>query len=284
MRRLYNVIGLFLLINGWLSADVSYWDSNMVRSYVHYSDLQRRWAWSFLAPYLKEVQEDARVLDIGCGDGKITADIAKFIPKGSILGIDLSNSMLEWARKQYHSLEYPNLLFKEGSFIETGVSDQFDLIVSFCALQHCTDQKGALCEISRILKPKGKVLILVPAMNNKAWGQARAKVQNAPKWAPYWQRYTPRKFLSVSQYEDLLKETGFQIMKVENILTMDPFIDRDEILDWLEGTFAPVVPKDQAREFYREWIEEYLRLDPQSIDENGTIYARLGFIGIEATR
>jgi trans-aconitate methyltransferase len=162
--------------------------------------------------------------------------------------------------------------------------DQFDLIVSFCALQHCSDQKGALNEISRILKPSGKVLILVPAMNNKAWSQARAKVQNAPKWVSYWQGYTPRKFLNIQQYEDLLKETGFRNVKLENIQTMDPFIDQDEILDWLEGTFAPVVPKDQAREFYREWIEEYLRLDPQSIDENGTIYARLGFIGIEATR
>lgn len=283
MRKFYLII-FFLLIHHWVIADVSYWNSDMVRSYVHYSDLQRRWAWSFLAPHLKEVPPDAKILDIGCGDGKITADIAKFIPQGSILGIDLSNSMLEWATRKYHPLEHPNLFFMKGSFLETEVFDQFDWVVSFCALQHCTDQKGALREISKILKPNGKLLILVPAMNNKAWNQARAKVQNSPKWAPYWQGYHPRKFLSVQQYEDLLKETGFQIVKIENTQTMDPFIDRDEILDWLEGTFAPVVPKDQTREFYREWIEEYLRLDPQAIDENGTVYARLGFISIEATQ
>ncbi|MGE0207379.1 MAG: methyltransferase domain-containing protein [Candidatus Babeliales bacterium] len=142
MQKFYNLMGLFFLISSYLSADVFDWDIDMVRSYVHYSDLQRRWAWSFLAPHLKAVQADAKILDIGCGDGKITADIAKFIPKGSILGIDLSNAMLEWAKKQYHPQEYPNLFFKEGSFLETGISDQFDLIVSFCALQHCTDQKG----------------------------------------------------------------------------------------------------------------------------------------------
>jgi len=277
-----HVIGLFLLISSCLHGDSSYWDSAMVRSYVHYSDLQRRWAWSFLAPYLKEVPADAKILDIGCGDGKITADIARFIPEGSILGIDPSNSMLEWAKKQYHALEYPNLSFKEGSFLETGIFDQFDLAVSFCALQHCTDQKGAFREISKILKPNGKVLILVPAMNNPAWAQARITVQAASKWVPYWQGFIPRKFLNVQQFKDLLNETGFGIVKIENIQTMDPFVDRDEILDWLEGTFAPVVPKNLAREFYNEWIEEYLRLDPQSVDENGTIYAKLGFIGIEA--
>lgn len=284
MRKICNVIGFFLLISGYLSADDSYWNKEMVRSYVHYSDLQRRWAWSFLAPHLKEVPADAKILDIGCGDGKITADIAKFIPQGSILGIDLSNAMLEWARKQYHPLEYPNLFFKEGSFLAPGVVDQFDLVVSFCALQHCTDQKGALQEISKILKPNGKILILVPAMNNKAWSQARVKVQSSPTWASYWRGFTPRKFLNVQQYSDLLKETGFHIVKIENVKTMDPFIDREELLDWFEGTFPPVVPKDQARQFYREWMEEYLRLDPQATDENGTVYVQLGFIGIEATR
>jgi ubiquinone/menaquinone biosynthesis C-methylase UbiE len=71
--------------------------------------------------------------------------------------------MVEWARKQYHSLKYSNLSFKKGNFLETGLVDQFDLIISFCALQHSADQRGALGEISKILKPNGKVLILVPA-------------------------------------------------------------------------------------------------------------------------
>ncbi len=277
-----HIVSLILLICIRLHADVSYWDDEMTRSYVHYSELQRRWAWSFLAPYLKEIQTDAKILDIGCGDGKITADMAKFIPGGSILGIDLSKSMLEWARRQYHALEYPNLFFQDGNFLETNVSDHFDWIVSFCAFQHCSDQIGALQEISRLLKPNGRILILVPAMNSCAWNQARKTIQASPKWAHYWKLFTPRKFHSVQQYKSLLEESGLKVVKMENVQTMDPFIDRDEILDWLEGTFAPVVPADRAREFYSEWIEEYLRLDPQSIDENGTIYARLGFIGIEA--
>ena len=238
-----HVVGLFLLIGTCLYANVSYWDSEMVRSYVHYSDLQRRWAWSFLAPYLREFHPKAKILDIGCGDGKITADIAKFIPEGSVWGIDVSKPMLDWAKKQYHPLEYPNLIFQEGNFFNLGVPESFDWVVSFCALQHCSDQKKALNEISNLLKPNGKVLILVPAMNNRNWNQARVKVQTMPKWAPYWQGFSPRKFLSVDQYKDLFREAGFQIVKIENIQTMDPFVDREEILDWLEGTFAPVVPK-----------------------------------------
>lgn len=279
-----RVVCFLLAIQLCLHADVSYWNGEQVRAYVHNSDLQRRWALSFLAPYLKEMEDASRVLDIGCGDGKITADIAKFVPQGTVSGIDLSQGMISWAKRQYHPLEYPNLSFQEGSFFETGASTQFDWVVSFCAFQHCSDPKAALKEISKVLKPQGRLLIVVPAMNSKAWGLARSAVQNSPKWASYWQGFPPRKFGDVPYYQDLFKAAGFQIVKIENVSTMDPFVDMKELLDWLEGTFPPVVPKDLAREFYCEWIEEYLRLDPTAVDENGTIYAKLGFIGIVAVQ
>jgi trans-aconitate 2-methyltransferase len=263
-----------------LSADVSYWDARLVRSYVHHSELQRRWAWSFLAPYLKSLEGNEQILDIGCGDGKISADIAKFVPSGSVIGIDLSQPMLEWAKKQFHVLEYPNLTFQEGSFLEPNLSGSFDLIVSFCALHHCSDQKGALQNIGLLLKPGGKLLLLVPAINNWAWKQAFATVLARQQWAAC---FTPRKIFNAQQYVELLELANLHVIKVEATKTMDPFIDREEILDWFEGTFTPVAPQAESRKFYNEWVEEYLRLDPQAITADGVIYAQLGYITIEAT-
>jgi|GEM_PF-1159120 len=279
-------IRLFLLLylsttSLHLYADASYWDSGLVRSYVHYSDLQRRWAMSFLAPHLKSLIGDEEILDVGCGDGKITADISKFIPSGSIVGVDLSTAMIGWAQKQYHHREYSNLTFQEGSFLAPNLGS-FDVIVSFCALQHCSDQTEALKILSQVLKPNGKLLILVPLMNNPAWNQARSAVQSRPQWADYWKNFTPRKFLSPQQYIEILEESNLEVVKVEAVQTMDSFVDREEILDWLEGTFAPVVPKDKVREFYTQWIEEYLKVDPSAISADGVIYAKLGYIGIEA--
>lgn len=255
----------------------------MIRAYVHNSELQRRWAWAFLAPHLKEVSSNASILDIGCGDGKITADISKFVPEGKVVGIDISEPMLDWSKRQYHPTEYPNLSFQKGSFLEIEEPHSFDWVVSFCALQHCSDQKSALLEISRVLGSDGKLLILVPAVHeNIAWNQARSIVQSKEKWACYWTGYPPRKFFSAHEYVELLEAADFRVIKIDTVQTMDPFINREEILDWLEGTFPPVVPKNQVREFYNEWIGEYIRLDPESIGTDGTIYARLGFIGIEA--
>lgn len=265
-----------------LHADTSYWDAGLVTSYVHYSDLQRRWAMSFLAPHLKGLNGNEEILDIGCGDGKITADISKFVPSGSIVGIDLSASMIGWAKKQYHRLEYPNLTFHEGHFLESNPGT-FDLIISFCALQHCSDQKKALTMLSQALKPNGKLLILVPLMNNAAWNRARSTVQHRSQWAAYWNKASPRTFFTPQQYIDVLEQSNLVAVSVETVNTMDPFVNIEEILDWLEGTFPPVVPKDVVREFYTQWIEEYLKQDPSAISEDGVIYAKLGYIGIEAT-
>jgi trans-aconitate 2-methyltransferase len=264
-----------------LNADVSYWDARLVKSYVHHSDLQRRWALSFLAPHLRDLKGNEEILDIGCGDGKITADVSKFVPSGSILGVDLSTPMISWAQKQYHQQEYPNLMFQEGSFLESHPGS-FDVIISFCAFQHCSDQKNALKTLSRSLKPNGKLLILVPLMNNMAWNQARSTVQHRSQWSEYWKNVSPRKFLTPHQYIELLEQSNLKAVRVEAVNTLDPFVDMEEILDWLEGTFTPVVPKEMVREFYTQWIEEYLRLDPLAVSEEGVIYAKLGYIGIEA--
>lgn len=264
-----------------LHADASYWDAGLVKSYVHHSDLQRRWAMSFLAPHLKSLIGNEEILDIGCGDGKITADISKFVPAGCVIGIDLSTSMISWAQKQYHRQEYPNLAFQEGSFLEFKLGS-FDLIISFCALQHCSDQQIALKKLSEALKPNGKLLILVPLMNNAAWNQARSTVQNRPQWSDYWKNFSPRKFPTPQQYIEILAQSNLKVISVEAVNTMDPFVNREEMLDWSEGTFSPVVPKEKAREFYTQWIEEYLKLDPSAISEDGVIYAKFGYIGIEA--
>lgn len=265
-------------------ADDTYWDAKLVRSYVHHSDLQRRWAWAFLASNLQMLKGDEDILDIGCGDGKITADISKFIPHGTIIGIDPSLPMLDWAQKQYCSLEYPNLTFQVGGFLENNLSKSFDIIISNCALQHCSEQAQAFQKLAKLLKPEGKLWIMIPAIDNEAWKQARKAVQTSSKWACYWQNVLPRNFFTLEECIRLLEEVNLHPLRIEKIQTKDPFVDREEFLNFLLGTFTPAVPSEMAKTFYNEMIDEYLRLLPAAMDSNGVIEARFGRIEIEATK
>lgn len=276
-------LGLLLLVTS-LCADVTYWDEQLVRPYVHNSDLQRRWAMSFLAPYLRELKGNENILDVGCGDGKITADISCFVPNGEVVGIDLSAAMIAWAKRQYHLSEYPNLSFHEGSFHEPGLTRSFDRIVSFCALQHSSDPLKAIASLKSLLNPGGKLLILIPTRNNPAWNQARLNIQKSEKWAPFFKNAALRKILTFNEIKDIFEQLPFKDVKVKSLPTVDPFIDLQEIVTWLRGTFMPVVPEDLLEAFYEEWMAEYLRLDPTAQDGDGTIFAKLGVITIEATQ
>lgn len=267
-----------------LALDLSYWGVEQVREYVHNAELQRRWSISFLAPHLKQLRGDERVLDIGCGDGKITADISRFIPQGTIQGIDPSKAMLDWAQKQYSSLDYPNLYFQEGGFLEPKVEGYFDIIFSNCALQHCENQKLAFETLAQILNPNGKILLLVPAINNPAWKQAFKNVDNLKKWSPYLKDFPPRKFLTVEKYKELLSTVNLHSIRVESIETKDPFIDKNDFLRFLVGTFTPKVPLEMQEEYFSEIIDEYIRLLPDALLPNGVIEARFGRIEIEAKK
>lgn len=90
----------------------------------------------------------------------------------------------------------------------------------------------------------------------------------------YWDSRLVKSYV---HYSDLQRRWAMSFLAPH----LKSLIGDEEILDWLEGTFAPVVPKDKVREFYTQWIEEYLKLDPSAISAEGVIYAKLGYIGIE---
>jgi trans-aconitate 2-methyltransferase len=99
------------------------------------------------------------VLDIGCGDGKITALLAQKLPEGAVLGIDISQSMIDFASLNYPREDYPNLNFQKLDATEILFENQFDRVVSFSTLHWVMNQEKALKAIHRALIPGGAVCI-----------------------------------------------------------------------------------------------------------------------------
>lgn len=143
-------------------------------------------------------------------------------------------------------------------------------------LQHGVNQSQAFDTLSTLLKSGGKLWILVPTLNNLAWKQAHLNLQAMPKWAPYWKHILPRKFLSIEEYTTLLTGSNFQPVKIQKVQTQDPFVDREEFLRFLLGTFTLAVPPEMSEEYYNAIIDEYLRLLPEALLQNGVIEARFG--------
>src|SRR5262245_31320966 len=105
-----------------------------------------------------------QILDVGCGDGKITAEIAKRVPRGSVLGIDPSREMIAFASSRFGPPAQANLRFEVADARRLPYRDEFDLVVSFNALHWVPEQGTALSSIRAALKPGGRALLrLVPS-------------------------------------------------------------------------------------------------------------------------
>ncbi|MCK5217701.1 MAG: methyltransferase domain-containing protein [Methanosarcinales archaeon] len=80
------------------------------KEYANFSAEQQKWAEELLSKLALKGNE--RVLDIGCGDGKITAGIAQLLPEGSVLGIDNSKEMIRFAKENFPLEQFTNLTFE----------------------------------------------------------------------------------------------------------------------------------------------------------------------------
>ncbi len=117
----------------------------------------RSYIWPDLKPFLGNVPENASVLDLGCGNGRLLLGLPKNI---KYLGVDQSDSLLQMA-KELH----PNNNFAEGNITEENAWNnlpKFDYIFCIAVIHHLQDHKEHLFllkQIKKHLKPNGKVLI-----------------------------------------------------------------------------------------------------------------------------
>lgn len=92
-------------------------------------------------------------LDLACGTGDIAFRLASRYPDGSIIGLDLTEPMLELARSRCTS---PRIQFQRGDMGRTGLaSGSVDIVTGGYALRNAGDLREVLAEIYRVLKPGG---------------------------------------------------------------------------------------------------------------------------------
>ena len=256
--------------------------AEMVQTYVHNSELQRRWACCLIAR--QEFTGHEKILDFGCRDGRITADLGRFVPFGSVDGMDYSKEAISWARRQFHESEYPNVSFHEGGVGELFPRAQYDVIFSCCALQFYKEPEKVLLGLRDSLADGGRLIATFPASGNTAWRLANEEMRASDQWNAYWKGFKPAVWKGTEEWRQLLLEAGFEIKRLEKVSTMDPFLSKEEWVEWLKGVYPPVIPRDLQDAFFSQCIERYTEHDPSSIGEGGLLYAKFGRIEIEAVK
>ncbi len=104
------------------------------------------------------VRGDERVLDVGCGDGRVTAMVADRLTTGSLVGVDPSEAMVEAARRRFP--DGRRVEFEVGTAATLAYESEFDLVTSFNALHWETHWREALEHIRLAMRIGGRALLV----------------------------------------------------------------------------------------------------------------------------
>jgi ubiquinone/menaquinone biosynthesis C-methylase UbiE len=111
----------------------------------------------FLLPHLGR---GARLLDVGCGPGTISADLARLLAPGLVTAIDISEEVIEKARTLQGDQSPENLEFRIDNVYELSFPDSsFDVVYAHQVLQHLSDPVAAIVEMRRVLREGGLLAV-----------------------------------------------------------------------------------------------------------------------------
>lgn len=251
--------------------------------YAKNSGAQLEWARELIDKLA--LKGDEALIDIGCGDGKISAQIAQALPSGRVFGIDLSPDMVQLARETFDARNHPNLRFLQMDATKIQQARAFDVAFSTAALHWVADHQAVLNGVRACLKPGGRLLFQMGGRGNAdAVYEALQIVMEGEAWQPYFEDFGyPYHFLEPEAYERWLPECGFRLKRAELIPKDMVHQGKEGFMGWLRTTWFPYtdrLPADRRDPFLDEVVDAYLATHPP--DAEGKTHVEMVRLEIEA--
>jgi trans-aconitate 2-methyltransferase len=257
--------------------------------YAQNSDAQQGWATELL--HEVKLQGSEAILDVGCGDGKITADFAKTLPDSRVVGIDNSAEMIEYANRTYPQTTYPNLSFEKidarlllgQAKLSLNFQKEFDLCFSNAALHWVDDHQAFLHGASQVLRSGGRLVVSCGGQGNAAEVlRVFAELMVLDEWQQYFHDFNNTySFYSDKDYAVWLAEAKFKIEQLKLAPKDMTHKGRTGLGNWIRTTWMPFthcVPIEQREDFIEHFVDKYLEVHP--LDQWG--YAHVATVRLEA--
>jgi trans-aconitate methyltransferase len=254
--------------------------------YAMNSKGQLKWGEELIEKLFLEGNE--AILDIGCGDGKISAKLSKLVKEGEVFAIDASENMIRFASGQFPKKLFPNLTFLKMNAIEINKLNslkKFDIAFSNACLHWVKNHAAVIKGVRAILKNGGRILFQMGGRGDVGEVLSSIKVVRAmPAYRKYFENFAaPYYFYGAEDYEIWLDKNDFLPVRVE-LISKDMRHDGDESFKgWLRTAWFPYtdyLPKALRDAFLAEVIEVYKINHPA--DEFGNIHVKMIRLEVEA--
>jgi trans-aconitate 2-methyltransferase len=200
-----------------------------------------------------------RVVDLGCGTGKLTRTLHEQLAARETVGIDRSSSMLA---KAHGGAPVPGLSFEAGtieSFVtRTSPPATWDLIFSNAALHWVDDHPSLIPRLAAALAPAGQLAFQVPAQHDALTHTIAGELAAQEPFASAldgWRR--SQAVLTPDDYARLLHGCGFGDTKVHLIVYPHILASRDEVVEWVKGSLLTEYKRHLPDQVYHRFVAEY---------------------------
>jgi trans-aconitate methyltransferase len=217
-------------------------------------DEKHSFVWKLGSPVIELLapQPSERILDLGCGLGQLTAQIAQ--SGAEVFGLDNSPAMIEEARRSY-----PHLPFREADAHDFDVAEPFDAVFSNAVLHWITEPNRVIECIARALKPKGRVVVEFGGKGNVRF--LASAIETACRLTLGETVAHPWYFPSIAEFATLLEHHGLEVNQAALIDRPTPLEGEDGLRNWVSmfgDHWLSRVPKEQHDDFF-EWTEHIAR-------------------------
>ena len=227
------------------------------KKYKKASAHQRQWGRKLIGDL--NLTGSERILDLGCGDGGITAELAELVADGFVLGIDASEGMIESAHKA------GNLRFDLMDIDAINFEDEFNIVFSNATLHWVKDHSRLLANLYKSLKAEGILRFNFAGEGNCSnLFKVLNDVMKEKEYAEYfddfdWPWYMP----SVDEYQKNLKQFGFKEAKVWSENADRYFADAEEMIRWVDQPslvpFLKYIDKPDKQGFRDTVVEKMVK-------------------------
>ena len=250
---------------------------NISRQYKNKSLVQQKAAQKLLT--LLKIQDQDKVLDVGCGPGHITNAIAQLTAQ-KVIGTDISAGMIQQAQKNY-----PNLEFRQIATEDLKYQNEFDVVFCNSTFQWFKNTEPATQAMYKALKTGGRIGIACPG--TRQWSPLFLKiipvVTQRPELAPifkHWQ--SPWVFLPEQKaYQDFFEKQGFKTIYIKVDYEKTKYSTEDAYNIYLSGAANGFTNKS----FYSIPItDEYIELFNRSVKAEIIKNSQAGRIYVDFNR
>ena len=180
---------------------------------------------------LVEIHSNLKVVDLGCGTGELTRELADRLPDSRVTGLDSSPQML----KKAVLVQRPGLIFELGD--QASRMENWDLIFSNAALQWSKNHPDLIPRLFNHLNPGGQIAVQVPSNHDHISHKIYRETADEDRFKSVldgFQRYAP--VLAIDQYAQILYDCGAEQIVVFEKVFAHLLEDADAVVDWISGT------------------------------------------------